>query len=305
MVETMYDRKAPWNGIGTNVQEAANSAEALRLSGLDWKVISQPVYDADRRDIEGYKANVRETDGRVLGIVKNRYQVVQNDEAFAFTDELIGGDVRYETAGSLNGGRRIWILAQLPATKIAGDETVPYLCFSNSHDGSTKIMACMTPVRVICQNTLNLAFRKAERKWATRHTRKVSENILEARRTLELAGEYMETLGKYADQMANTRVTDEQIAKILDELFPSDPDADSKRKMENAKKMKDEFMTAYYMTDLRPFFGTAWALINAASDVATHVKPIRNTANYRENNWGRVMDGHAMIDRTVELVNAL
>ena len=115
----------------------------------------------------------------------------------------------------------------------------------------------------------------------------------------------METLGKYADQMANTRVTDEQIAKILDELFPSDPDADSKRKVENAKKMKDEFMTAYYMTDLRPFFGTAWALINAASDVATHVKPIRNTANYRENNWGRVMDGHAMIDRTVELVNAL
>lgn len=305
MVETMYDRKTPWNGLGTNVTEAANSAQALRAAGLDWEVVSQPVYDGNQREIPGYKANVRETDGAILGIVRNRYQVVQNSEAFAFTDELVGGDVRYETAGALNGGRRIWILAQMPKTKIAGDETVPYLCFSNSHDGSSRIMACMTPVRVICQNTLNLAFRGANRKWAARHTKRIQENVLEARRCLELADEYMDGLAKYADRLANKRVTDEQIDTILNELFPFDEEKDSKRKAENVKHMKDEFMTAYYMVDLRPFLGTAWGLVNAASDMATHSNPIRNTKNYRENNWGRVMDGHAMIDRTVELVNAL
>ncbi len=305
MVETMYDRTTPWNGLGTNVSEAANSAQAIKAAGLDWTVISQPVYDGNQREIEGYKANVRETDGNVLGIVRNRYQVVQNADAFAFTDELIGGDVRYETAGSLNGGRRIWILAQMPSVKIAGDETVPYLCFSNSHDGSSKIMACMTPIRVVCQNTLNLAIKRAVRKWSARHTRQVQENILEARHCLELAGEYMYGLEQYADELANKRVTEEQIETILNELFPYDAEKDSKRKGENAKKMKDEFMVAYWMPDLRQFMGTAWGVVNAASDMATHANPIRNTANYRENNWGRVMDGHVMIDRVVDMVNAI
>ena len=120
----MYVRETPWHGLGTKVDEAPTSTDALRLAQLDWTVDQHPVF-ADGNEIAGYKANVRSSDGKCLGIVSNRYKVVQNVDAFSFTDSLIGGDVRYETAGSLNGGRKIWLLARLPETEICGDKTRP------------------------------------------------------------------------------------------------------------------------------------------------------------------------------------
>ena len=114
-VETMfYVREKPWHGLGTEVKEAPASREALRLAGLDWNVIQEPVYTYNDTVIPGYKANIRDRDREVQGVVSNRYKVVQNWEAFAFTDELLGEGVRYETAGSLMGGRKVWILAKLP-----------------------------------------------------------------------------------------------------------------------------------------------------------------------------------------------
>ena len=113
-VETMfYTREKPWHGLGTMVAEAPNSKDALRLAGLNWKVLQEPVYTENEELIQGYKANVRDTDRKVLGVVTDRYKVIQNEEAFAFTDTLLGEGVRYETAGSLQEGRRVWMLARL------------------------------------------------------------------------------------------------------------------------------------------------------------------------------------------------
>ena len=166
-VESMFSvRVKPWHGIGTVVEECPCAGEAVRLAGLDWKVEQKDVYTAGGQLIPGYKANVRDSDQSVLGVVSDRYQVVQNEEAFAFTDELLGQGIRYETAGSLQGGRRTFILAKLPERFIiAGDEITPYFVIMNSHDGSCSIKAAMTPVRVVCQNTLNLALRTAKRTW--------------------------------------------------------------------------------------------------------------------------------------------
>lgn len=151
-VETMFSaRVKPWHGIGTVVEECPNSKEALGLAGLDWQVEQKDIYTDGETLVPGYKANVRNTDQRVLGVVSDRYQVVQNEEAFAFTDELLGGGVRYETAGALQGGRRTFILARLPQRFIiAGDEITPYFVIMNSHDASCSIKAAMTPVRVVC-----------------------------------------------------------------------------------------------------------------------------------------------------------
>lgn len=139
-VESMFyaGREKPWHGLGTQVEEAPTSADALRLAGLDWTVQRKPIQVCGGRKVDNFFANVRSSDGAVLGVVSDRYQVVQNAEAFAFTDALIGGEgqVHYETAGSLMGGRKIWLLAKLPDTEIVGDKTEPYLCFSNTHDGS-------------------------------------------------------------------------------------------------------------------------------------------------------------------------
>lgn len=302
-VETMmYVREKPWHGLGTMVQEAPTSADALRLAGLDWRVEPKPLQVCGGRKVENYKANVRSTDGAVLGVVSDRYRICQNTDAFDFTDSLIGGDVRYETAGSLQGGRKIWLLAKLPETKVIDDAVVPYLCFTNSHDGSGAIRAIMTPVRVVCNNTLNLALNTAKRSWAARHTGNIEAKLEEAKLCLELADKYMYELNMTADKLANTTVTDEQIQQILSELFPVKETA-SDREKENAKKIKDEYMVCWYMPDIAKFRNTAWGAVNAMSDMVCHTKPLRNTQNYAENNWGRIMDGHAMLDKMMSLLS--
>ena len=153
-VETMmYVREKPWHGLGVEVSEAPNSEDALRFAGLDWNVRQENVFNSRGGVIKGFKANVRDSDDSVLGVVGDRYKVVQNRDAFKFTDGLIGGNVRYETAGSLRDGKQIWLLAKLPEQKIAGDAVEPYLCFTNAHDGSSGVRVCMTPVRVVCNSS--------------------------------------------------------------------------------------------------------------------------------------------------------
>lgn len=146
-VETVFStRVKPWHGIGTVVADCPTSRDALWLAGLDWKVEQQEVRTESGVIIPGYKANIRNCDQSILGVVSDRYQVVQNEEAFAFTDELLGEGVKYETAGALQGGKRTFILAKLPQRYIiAGDEITPYFVIMNSHDGSCAIKAAMAP----------------------------------------------------------------------------------------------------------------------------------------------------------------
>lgn len=254
LVETMmYNRTVPWHGLGTKVEEAPTSADALRLAGLDWTVEQKNIQLCGGAKIQNYKANVRSSDGQVLGIVGDRYKVIQNSDAFSFTDDIIGGDVHYETAGSLNGGKKIWLLAKLPETEIVGDKTEPYMCFSNTHDGSGAIRVCMTPVRVVCSNTLNLALDSAKRAWSVRHTGDLQSKMHEARVCLQMANAYMGALAKEADRLANTTVTRAQLDQILEELFPVD-ESSSHREKENVKKLKDEFMVCYFAPDMRCLF---------------------------------------------------
>ena len=192
-VETMfYTRERPWHGLGKMVMEAPTSKKALALAGLDWQVIQKSIVTEDEIPILGFKANIRDNNEKVLGVVTDRYKVVQNEEAFAFTDELLGEGVTYETAGSLQEGRRTWILAKLPHRYIiSGDEVIPYLVFMNSHDGTGAIKAAMTPIRVVCNNTLNLALKNAKRIWSTNHTGNISGKLDDARDTLFYADLYM------------------------------------------------------------------------------------------------------------------
>ena len=289
----------PWYGS----PRSPTSADALRFAGLDWTVRQEPVYNSRGGVIKGYKSNVRDTDGNVLGIVGDRYKVVQNTDAFNFTDDLIGGDVRYETAGSLREGRQVWLLAKMPERKIAGDDVEPYLCFTNAHDGSSGVKVCMTPIRVVCNNTLNLALSSAKRIWSMRHTENIRERLNEARDCLFRADEYMKNLAAYADCAAKKRLQDTEIKAILEEPFPV-TDKSSDREKANAEKCRDEFMICYFAPDIRQFRGTAWGAINAASDFVTHSMPHKNTKNYAANNWGRIMDGHAIMDKAVKLCMA-
>lgn len=290
-----YTREKPWHGLGIMVQEAPTSAEALHLAGLDWRVEGKPVFTAEGVEIPNYKANTRDSDNSVLGIVTDRYKVVQNTEAFEFTDAIVGGDVHYETAGSLSAGKRIWLLAKMPNITVAGDDMEPYLCFTNTHDGSGAVRVCMTPVRVVCNNTLNIALNTAKRAWSTKHIGDMQIKLQEAKMALELAGEYMYALDKYADQMANTTISDDKVRDILNELFPTKED-DSDRVKATTRKIKDEYMVCLFMPDLNKFRGTSWGALNAMCDMVDHNAPQRMTEKYQENNWARIIDGHYLVD---------
>lgn len=304
-VETMFSvREKPWHGLGTIVAEAPSSSEALRLAGLDWEVEQQAIF-TNSGVVEGFKANVRSTDKKALGVVSDRYKIIQNKDAFAFTDKLLGAGVRYETAGSLQGGKKIWLLATLPKEYIiAGERISPYLVFSNTHDGSGAVRVAITPIRVVCNNTLNLALNTATRSFSMVHTGDIRGKVNEAKQTLFMADQYMENLGREFERLRKVKVTDQQVKEYIELLLPIENGA-SLTTVKNTRKLREDMRARYYdAPDLKDVGNNAYRFINAVSDFATHSNPLRRTANYQENLFMRTYEGNPMIDRAYQLVAA-
>ena len=306
-VETMfYVREKPWHGLGTEVKEAPTSADALVYAGLDWIVDQKNVYAEDGALISGYKVNLRSTDNATLGIVSDRYKVVQNEDAFQFTDDLLGAGVTYETAGSLQGGRKVWMLARMPQRYIiAGDEIAPYLVVISSHDGSSGVKVAMTPIRVVCQNTLNLALGSAKRVWTTKHTENVMSRVHEARETLMLAETYMGELGQGIDELSQIRLSDRKVMDLMQEFFPVTNDVPDVQRKNNLRLLEDMKLRYWDAPDLSNMGRNGYRFINAVSDFATHADPIRRTKNYDENLFMRTVEGNPMIDKAYKMVLAI
>ena len=305
-VERMfYVRETPWHGLGTKVMEAPASEEALKIAGLDWKVLQEPIYTMGKEKIEGFKVNVRDTDRRVLGVVSDRYKIVQNQEAFSFTDELLGEGVRYETAGSLQNGRKVWLLARMPHEYIiSGERITPYLVFFNSHDGSGAIKAALTPIRVVCQNTLNLALSTAKRSWSMIHTGNIQGKIQEARDALFLAEKYMDSLGKEFESLRKKKLSDKQVQEYIEILLPIE-DGSTPQQIRNMKRLREDLEMRYYdAPDLKDLGNNGYRFVNAVSDFATHGNPLRRTANYKENLFSRTVEGNPLIDKAYQMAAA-
>jgi phage/plasmid-like protein (TIGR03299 family) len=300
-----YTRQKPWHGLGTMVLEAPTSQDALILAGLDWQVEQHDVFTAAGDLIPGYKANTRNTDNTVLGIVSDKYRIVQNEDAFKFTDAMLGEGVTYETAGSLQGGRKVWLLAKLPEKYIiAGDEITPYLVVFNSHDGSSGVKVAMTPIRVVCQNTLNLALSQAKRVWTTKHTENVMSRVQDARDTIFMAHNYMGELGKEIHTLSGIKLSDRKVMEMMSTFFPVTADMTDAQKRNNLRLLEDMKLRYFDAPDLADVGKNGWRFVNAVSDFATHSAPIRKTKNYNENLFVRTAEGSPMIDRAYKMVLA-
>lgn len=275
-VETMFSvGVAPWHGLGARVPAEVTSGEAMKLAGLDWRVSTQPLLTA-RGDgsepalVPSARAVVRETDGRPLGVVGERYLPIQNADAFAFFDEIVGaGKAIYHTAGSLKSGRRVWILSKLPGeVRVArNDITEKFLLLSNSHDGSSALRMMFTPVRVVCQNTLNIALAGGERAFHVRHTASAPSRIEEARRVLGLSNTFYDSFAATAHRLAASRYTDAQMRELTTELFPGETDKPSSRTANIRDKVLELFETGAGHGEIR---GTAWAALNAVAEFTDH-----------------------------------
>ena len=325
-VESMFSvREVPWHGLGKVLKDAPTSKDAITEAGLDWLVIPRKVWvEVEPTQVEAgepvimhgesttvlklaneFVANVRASDGSVLGIVSDEYRLVQNWEAFEFTDSLVqDGIMRYETAGSLRNGRIIWLLGRLSEHKtILNDKVEPYVLFMNTHDGTGSVRVLTTPVRVVCNNTLNLALNKATggigRSWSTIHTGNMQEKLAEARRTLGLVNQFMLELEQFANTLVHIWISDDQWEDIVSDLLPIGEN-DSERRRENIMVAREALVNRAYIHELRPYYNTGWACVNAVADFVAHYKPENSPSKFH-----RIVNGHPMLDRATEMIMQL
>jgi phage/plasmid-like protein (TIGR03299 family) len=291
----------PWHGLGAVVNEAPTSADAIRIAKMDWSVEKREIF-ADGRRVPGFYATVRSDTKEALGIVGNQYKVIQNVDAFAFVDDIIGQQDHpcvYETAGSLWNGRRIFLLVKLPETEILGDKVENFLFFSNAHDGSSGLMCGISPVRIVCNNTLHLAVKQARRTWYAKHTSGWDSRKQDAIQSLGYAVSYLEAASGVAEQMAGIKL---DVRKFLDELFPL-PAGATKITKEHNQVVKFEVLSLHNRKpDLANFRGTGWGAYNAVADFLSNGKPVRRTANFKEHKMERFLDGERLLVQAQDLI---
>jgi phage/plasmid-like protein (TIGR03299 family) len=299
-----FVRTPAWHTLGNVIADYPTIADGLKAAGLGWHATKENVFLADDRVLEGTYAVVRDSDQHVLGVVGEQYRIVQPDEAFAFMDDLIGEGLKLDTAGSLFGGRVIWVLAKAPSRTVLGDEVAEYICFSTSFDGSSKSRANETPTRVVCANTLTMSHLNAIRSWSTRHTGRLEDKLADARRTLKLSSTYMDEFTAKAERFARTKVSADEFKAIVTDCF-GDESTMTKKQLENTASLKSQLGIALRRDDLANFKGSAWHLYNAFGDFASHIDPVRKTAEWRDNLWLSFLNGNEVMLKVETALDAI
>ena len=290
-------KERPWHGIGSVIEDAPTSEDAIKIAKLDWKVKQYQV-KANGVTLENYFCNMRTDKNIPLGVVKGRYKIVQNVEAFDFVDDIVGNKevpCRYETAGSLFNGKRIFLLVKLPNKELLGDEVENYLFFTNSHDGTSSLMAGITNVRVVCNNTLQMAIQGSKRTWSCRHTMNITEKKQQAKESLGLAVKYMDSMNDMAEKLYQIKIDEEAFFR---KLFD---------KSNMAEKNKEETIERIHLIynekdDLQNFKGTGWGMYNAIADFVSNTIPLRMTKTYNENKLVGFFDGNKLLQTSQELL---
>ena len=271
----------PWHGLGAVVKNAVTSREALQLAHLDWTVEQWPlqaVQGAQSSDVPRHKANVRSDTHAVLGVVSERYRVFQNHQAFDFMDGLIGEQLAmYETAGSLQGGRRVWMLARIPGEFRAGADDVidPYVLLVNTHDGTGALRLLPTTVRVVCQNTLNLALRgRAAVGESIPHYESLRARVAAARQTLGIVTRRMEMFGEELQALTRQSVNSAWIRRYFYGLMTPPKDEFGQARLERLfDRWHENFESP--RQSLPGIRHTAWSAFNAVSEWADHQRTFR------------------------------
>jgi phage/plasmid-like protein (TIGR03299 family) len=325
----------PWHGLGKVTADALTLDQALVTAGLNWTVGKFPAFTRDRDltyaealpllleahasnpgmsfgellvaagidlEIEGQFATVREDLRLPLGVVGSDYTVWQNWEHFDLAKVLLdGGDIKAETAGSLRDSRVVWLLCRIDRDLIiGGDEHVPYMLFTSSHDGTAKIRVMPTPVRVVCANTLRFALSSAQSQWVTSHTANLSGRVTKARETLKLTWKYMDEFENEVRRLQDQVVADVEFEKIVFDIIP-DPEADkdgkvSERKKANAADKRALVRKAWERSpEVGEFRGTGWGATMAFNTVDLWTGRVHGGEDKRlERQAARILSGDTM-----------
>ena len=294
--------KPAWHNLANrifNLDEDVTTQMMLDEAKLsNWNVRLSPLTDhisSEWNDVSNSQLVIRdnpfngETD--VLSTVGSRYHVLQNEELFDFADAIhdANPECRWESAGSLKKGRVVFGSVDIPRTMVldpqgANDETKLYLIVWTSHDGSVAVQAAITPVRVVCQNTLNLAMNNAKQSFKIRHTQTAEGKIQVARETLGLALGYFDDFEKEAQALFAESVNDKQFLDIVKTVYPKPAEDSSKiaqTKWDNKMVTLDEL---YHNSPTNANIkGTKWGVFNTLTERLDYFRSSRKSNT--ESKW--------------------
>lgn len=228
-------KEKAWHNLGQIVKEHPTSEKAIKFAGLDYEVEKSPLFTkgteltesqdalimgSSELEVPNYFANIRSDNNTVLGVVGKDYQIVQNREAFSFFDSIVGGGdgILYETAGALGNGERIFITAKLPDYIRVGngdDITEKYIFLTTSHDGSGSITAAFTPIRIVCQNTLNASLRNMSNVVRIRHTSGAKQRLEDAHKVMGLANRLSKELESTFNYWSKIKIGDAEMKRLI------------------------------------------------------------------------------------------
>lgn len=273
MVENMfYVGEMPWHKLGRKLDNPPTIKEGVIYAGLDWQADLKDLYLQDGRMVDS-KAVVRSTDGSVLGVVGDRYRVLQNVEAFEWFQPFIEtGLVHLESAGSLAGGKKVWVLAKIDGSlPIIGNDIVDkYVLLSNSHDGSMAVTAGFTPIQVVCNNTLSMATEASGAKLLkVRHTEAAKVTLEKVREVMNLVNQSFEATAEQHRFLASKTVSKEQVEKLVKVIMKQDEKEMSTRSLNQLNRIVWLWENGKG-NDLPGVRGTAWAAYNAVTEYISH-----------------------------------
>ncbi len=274
-------REPAWHGLGTVFENEVTTAEMLKLAHLDnWNVRLEDVAIPDGfASDKSYSFVTRtnpfdNTQNDVLGVVGERYVPLQNEDLFDFGDLMLDNGGRWETAGSIKGGRVVFGSLALERETVldpsgVSDKVNSYLLINTSHDGSIAIQASITPVRVVCANTLNLALGKGRKgvkqSFKIRHTQTASGKVQQAREALGLANAYLDEFDKLAQSMIETEISKAKFDEIVALAYPA-PEKDAKGSFKKYDDKIDLIQSIYVGQYNNTIAGTAWGAFNALTE---------------------------------------
>jgi len=226
-------KEKPWHGLGKIVDDYPTSKQAMAFAGLDFTVQKRQLFTYDNLnnvanafteiktaeiEVPDFFATVRTDTEEVLGVVGRDYEVVQNADAFCFFDAIVGGDgIMYETAGALGKGERVFITAKLPGYINVGSNDLieKYLFLTTSHNGYGSITAAFTPIRIVCNNTLNAALRNQTNSVKIRHTANAKERLEQAHVLMGITNELSNEIESIFKSWSKISITDNEIKKLI------------------------------------------------------------------------------------------
>lgn len=281
MAELIHvDRTTTWHAIGKDVTECKDMEQVLKASGLDYEVYKEPVGVQDDKDrfeiVPNRYVTMRDTDRHMYDVVSDKFEIIQNRQAFDFVNYM-GDELQFEKAGETANGM-VYIIGKLPEVNVLGDKFVPHVLFRNGFTGKIKITAAICPLRIVCQNQFNFAFKNTQNAITVRHVQNAESKLEEAREVLKMSADYMQEITKMAEQYVGIKLTEEQFEKVMEDLFPTDKTGEMNAYKRNRLEVaRAAFKKAYLADDNGNFRGTGWGVINAYTDFITHREPTGNT----------------------------